>query len=159
MTNDENPADTVIEQAAEVVYKTGIYVNKYAASQIAHALHDAGLLADPADRDEWLTKFREAQAEVGQVRQVCREVGEQWKRAEAEVERQYKVICRLERTVEGYEKYPVDGAEVITKENAELRATIARCAALADEWTNDLKSYPNRAVEVRRDDLRAALMR
>lgn len=44
----ENSAD-VIEQAAEVVYKTGIYVNKYAAGQIARALHDAGLLANPAD--------------------------------------------------------------------------------------------------------------
>ena len=39
----------------------------------------------------------------------------------------------------------------------ELRAMIDRVRALADEWTNDLKSYPNRAVEVRRDDLRAAL--
>lgn len=73
MTSDENPADTVIEQAAAVL--NGAIVREALAGNLeievftgdgisleralAHSLAEAGLLADPADRD-WQMCDRDA---------------------------------------------------------------------------------------------------
>jgi hypothetical protein len=50
--SNKNPTDTVIEQAARAIIDRYPSFDLISAAGIARALHDAGLLADPADRDE-----------------------------------------------------------------------------------------------------------
>jgi len=83
--------------------------------------HVAGLLSTPADQDDWLIKFREAQAEVRQVRQVCREVDELRERAEAKVERADREAAKA-RAVTDYQRTLIAEAQA---ERDQLRAQVA----------------------------------
>ena len=121
----------------------------------------AHLLADPADRDErrneaYRAQLARADRAEAEVVDLVTEAIRQKRRANdaiAEVaelrEKVEELRAELRVTTNERDRSRVYGRE--------LRAMIDRVRALADEWTNDLKSYPNRAVEVRRDDLRAAL--
>lgn len=160
--SDEKRADTVIEQgrieAAAKVIRHWYVGASPTPMDLARALHDAGLLADPADRDwqmcdqdacEYTTMFKaraeRAEAEVERLKHQLAETraevdaysAAQVAELRAEVERLHKIICRQERTIEGYESYPVDGSEVIATENGELRATVAAVRSVCQNTDGD----------------------
>ena len=126
MTSDENPADTVIEQAARrlawaMADADGIHPGDFETDPFddltddaqrdvlafAHALHDAGLLVDPADRD--------VKARLIAHRNVLRRMN----RAEAEVADLVAEGIRQKRR-----------ANDAIAERDELRATVARVRAI-----------------------------
>lgn len=138
--NAENPAD-VIEQAARALhdqsecgdpYGTCISTSEYYRDE-ARALHDAGLLADPADRDE-RDHLRE-RAELAELDRRTYQFDAKraiagWERAEAEVARLKADFAKL-RAEHTFKCGELDRAY---EERDELRATVERVRALADEW-------------------------
>lgn len=142
----ENPADTVIEAVALAIgkHRRGSQEAWDEDRRLARALHDAGLLADPADRD--------VKARLIAHRNVLRRMD----RAEAEVARLNDELIHVREVAELAEKdrrtYHRDALRA-EAEVAELRATVERCKALADEWERALSD----TLRVEIDELRAAL--
>lgn len=124
MTSDENPADTVTEQAARVINRWLLLGRSGHA--IAQDLDGHHLLADPADRDDPV-RADIVLSPAEQIEAVLRRAG----RAEAEVARLNDALTARSAALNAR----IDSAEKISKdvmrERDELRATVDRVRDVA----------------------------
>lgn len=150
-----DPADTVIEQAAKVMHATvccpcdpqGCDVSEVAELGYARALHDAGLLADPADRDAIKAPLvREIKRLQDQIARAAMEPGQDRQKAmhayAARAERAEAEVARLsmakvnQRDAETEAANAVSDLATAEAERDELRATVDRVTTLRDHWAH-----------------------
>lgn len=178
----ENPADTVTEQAASVAIEAFVLSDaehEWTIPDTVRALHAAGLLADPAERDEIKAPLvREIKRLQDQIARAAMKPGQDRQKAvhayAARAERAEVEVARLKAgwcpCVAGRpqdckpEDWPLSDRhglparlrdafaewDELAKENAELRATIDQVRQLADEWQpNGIQSPHWAAVRLR----------